>query len=147
MDVAYINRIISTTEKVNVDSIETYTEDYHAADFANDDQINKQATVELISDAIAGGFPPLMISVPPNSTIPFNVLAIDLIGFTDRLQWQAEIVDSGDDTTTTSVNDIRLDKHYTDNTRTEITSIDIYGHPNDTDGLTTQDALIITLFK
>lgn len=145
-DIVHANRITATTSKIEVDKVEHYSgATKHIGDFSDPNDIPNRQAVEEIASGVTNST--LDISVPPNSDIPFNVLAVDIPGFTDRFQWQAEIVTDGDDTSTQSVNDIRLDKHYSDNTRAAIVSIDIYGHPNDTDGLTTQDDLIVTLFK
>lgn len=79
MNVAHINRIISTTEKVNVDSIETYSNDYQAADFGDDDQINKQAVVELIADAISGAaLPPIPLSYPAGTSLPITIATFNV---------------------------------------------------------------------
>lgn len=77
MNVAHINRIISTTPKVNVDSIETYSNEYHAADFGDNDQINKQATVELIADSASSIFNGDIIEIPAGTSIPSEYFDID----------------------------------------------------------------------
>lgn len=148
MDVAYINRIISTTEKINVDSIETYTEDYHAGDFGDNDLINKQAVIELIGDITP--IEPLIIPIPATSAYPLNINVTDFPEFASYLDgfktFKQVMIDDSVDYRNITINDVVIHEIFTDSTKTTYASLDIYGHDSG-DNATTIDNLIVTLYK
>lgn len=99
-------------------------------------------------DGAIGVATPLVIAIPAGSDYPFNVSVSnfpDFINFINgfRLFKQVMVLDT---TNNRIINDVVIDEHFTNASKTTYTSIDIYGHDSG-DRTTTIDDLIITLYK
>lgn len=132
-------------QKVSFGDVATYEKAYGNLDFTSDDDIPNIRTVK----AIAGGTNYQEVSIPAGSTIPFvvdmtvNPLNTVIPAFIS----QVEQLDAPYDTYTkaTPIYDVTVEKVYTDNTHTVLSSLNISGHPSDADATITQDDIKLIL--
>lgn len=146
-----VNKIIAVVRgganRVIGGDIFAYERAYGNLDFTSDNDIpNLRAVKALIG---SGGLAQQEISVPAGSPIPLvtdmTVDPYDLVQ-TEFIA-QVELLDAPYATYQNSktIYDVSVEKNYTDNTHTALTTVSIYGHPSDADPTITQDDLKVLL--
>lgn len=143
----YIQAFRATLQKIKAEdgvyikseNIVVYDPDRIISEIPDNGLMTRQNVLDLVGSSAS-----LLISLPAESVIPFTVTDLGELqtGFTGYSQ---KLIISG--TQNQYINDIVITENWIDSDQNTLVSIDIYGHPNSTDGLTTQDNILIILFK
>lgn len=125
-------------ENIGVGQKATYKTAYTLLDFEANDLINLAAAEAILSYSV-------MIPIPSGSPIP---LVVDMTNplYARVSPWfiaQVEILNAGEATATeaTPIFDVPVKKIFTDDTRTVLSGLNIYGHPDPANGAITIDEL------
>lgn len=104
---------------------------------------DNQLVTRGMLNAATGGFSNIVVSIPAGSAIPFpiDMTLPQFANVSMTFLAQIELLNAPFATAirAKTIYDVGVEKVYTDDTRTVLSVVNVYGHPNDTDGTTTQD--------